>query len=117
MNKINSLLIAIGVIFMMACHSSKKVESNTKLPNWLAEKIVSNENLPNNQSIQKVMQGKYHGEVAYYIISPCCDQLNDLRNVKGELICHPNGGMIKGGDGKCLDFQAEYKGTIIWVRK
>jgi hypothetical protein len=117
MTKINLLLIAFATLFTMACHTLKNEKSATNIPAWLTQKIDANEKLPTNQSIQKILAGKYHGAKSYYIISPCCDQLNNLYDANGELICHPNGGMVKGGDGKCLDFETEFKGVVIWVKK
>jgi len=48
-----------------------------------------------------VWQWDYEGKTYYYVTSDCCDQFNELYDVDGNLICHPDGGYTGKGDGKC----------------
>ena len=45
----------------------------------------------------------------------CCDIGSDVYRADGSMLCHANGGMTGGGDGRCPDFLSERTtGQIIW---
>jgi hypothetical protein len=63
----------------------------------------------------KMWQYTYHGETVYYIPPYCCDQMGVLFNNKCDIICHPDGGLTGGGDGKCTDFfQSRTNEKLVW---
>ena len=57
----------------------------------------------------------YGGQVVYYVPPRCCDIYSDLYNAAGQIICHPDGGLIGKGDGRCPDFESQRTNErIIW---
>ena len=58
---------------------------------------------------------EYKGEVVYFVPPRCCDIWSDVYRADGSILCHANGGITGGGDGRCPDFLSERKsGQIIW---
>lgn len=46
----------------------------------------------------------YHGRYVYYVERPCCDQLNPIYDLKGNLLGYPSGGITGKGDGSFPDW-------------
>jgi hypothetical protein len=60
----------------------------------------------------------YNNQEVYYLMGRCCDIPSKLFNLKGEVICAPDGGITGKGDGKCPDFfEKRTNETLIWEDK
>lgn len=59
------------------------------------------------------------GEKTYYLESAaCCDQYSNLYDDNCNLICHPSGGIVGTGDGKCGELSAKLiNGILVWRDK
>lgn len=71
--------------------------------------------------LSKVYNYNFEGQKYYYFQNGhggCADSFNDLYNEKGELLCHPDGGISGGGDGKCGDYYIGINNALlIWENK
>lgn len=57
----------------------------------------------------------YNGAIVYYIPPRCCDIYSELYDAGGVLLCHPDGGITGGGDGRCTDFLDRRRNEeIVW---
>ena len=107
------LLLSLISIFVLT--SCKKLNVPGDTPSCIKSKIrkIKSEEVRNPPA--KVIEWSYNGEKYYYIPPYCCDIPSELYDKKCNLICHPDGGISGGGDGKCPDFS---KGTltkkVIW---
>jgi len=71
------------------------IKSQTKVETLIEEvKVVTTKGKCN-------YKGK---EVNYKPAERCCDQMGEVRDTSGNIICHPDGGITGKGDGKCPDF-------------
>ena len=77
-------------------------QANT--PGCITEKINEIKSQPVQNPPATVWEYTYKGGKVYYIVAPCCDQLNPLYNSNCNIICHPDGGIANQGDEKCVDF-------------
>jgi len=84
---------------MSACAQSSSIQ--TERPAWLSAKIGEYESGPARQAPIEIWQLMHKGQIAYYFVSPCCDQYNPLFAASGQILCNPSGGFSGGGDGKC----------------
>jgi len=63
-----------------------------------------------------IWQYQYLGATVYYIPRlACCDIMGWLYDVKGKLVCRPDGGVGGSGDGRCPDFfEKRRDGQLLW---
>jgi hypothetical protein len=78
---------------------------STARPQWLQTRIQSILATRKRNPIIRIARYQFEGETVYYESAPCCDQQSILYDVKGKIICHPEGGITGKGDGKCSSFQ------------
>src|SRR5574343_321169 len=71
------------------------------LPEWLVAKLKQFDQMPEREAPIEIWQIQHGGSPAYYFVSPCCDQYNPLYSQQGRVLCHPTGGIVGRGDGKC----------------
>jgi hypothetical protein len=84
-------------------------------PEWLSELIHRLESEPVANPPASIYQYEYKGAVVYYLPPRCCDIPSDLHDKEGRIICHPDGGMMGVGDGRCTDFFDERENEkLIW---
>ncbi len=89
--------------------------TRTYAPQWL-EAIINDflSQPPTNPPIT-ITSWEYNNETVYYIPPYCCDVMSVLYDQRGNVICHPGGGLTGSGDGKCPDFlSSKTNGTTIW---
>lgn len=90
--KVSLLIGILSTIFSVTIATA-----DDRLPQWLENNILSDtENPPLG-----IWQISHHNQIAFYIISPCCDQYNYLYDINGTPLCAPSGGISGAGDGKC----------------
>ena len=86
--------------------------SSSPLPGWLLTKIVQ---FDADHAPLGVWRITHHGQPAYYLLSPCCDQYNPLFSAEGREICNPSGGFTGRGDGICpKPMDPGTKATLVW---
>ena len=83
-----------------------QIESDTThRPAWLEARIAVVLAERKRNPITRILRYQYEGQAVYYISAPCCDQFSEVFDTKGNLICHPDGGITGKGDGKCRYFE------------
>jgi len=114
-----SLVLAVVVTLGSVCFATcgDEATSPDDLP-WLADLIQRLESAPVRNPPASITEYRYRGERVYYVPPACCDIFSDLYDRDGHLICHPEGGIRGGGDGRCSDFAATRSGgRLIWRDK
>ena len=110
MKNILFLLVFVCIGFP-GCSQSTSTDDN---PIWVNVFIAKYKNDPNGNK-PVIWRYEYKGMTVYYIVAPCCDQLNILYDENGKQICAPDGGYSGQGDGHCPDFFQEKKNEkLIW---
>jgi len=117
--------IQIGVdmrkIFLLVCASwlmfftCKKDIELKDIPSCVKSRIDSlAAEAPWNPRAE-VWKYNYNGQTVYYIPPHCCDYPSLLIDENCNLICYPEGGIVGGGYGQCIDFMEKRKdGVRIW---
>jgi hypothetical protein len=94
-----------------SCGSTEKSE----LPLCIQQMIKDYENKPKQNPAATIYQYDYNGQKVYYVVAPCCDQMNMVYDSNCNIFCHPDGGITGRGDGKCTDFNSsKTKEVLIW---
>ncbi len=108
--------IAILVVFFAVAFScSKRTGLPDDIPTCILQKIDQLESEAVRNPPASIWQYEYNGQTVYYEPSYCCDFYSTLYDSKCNIICHPDGGIAGGGDGKCTDFFATRKNEkLIW---
>ncbi|MFD2246746.1 DUF6970 domain-containing protein [Pontibacter ruber] len=92
--------------------------ADQQLAPWLTTLIQQlQEEKPANPPA-KIYRYTYNNQEVYYLTGRCCDIPSKLFNVKGDVLCEPDGGITGKGDGKCPDFfEKRTNETLIWEDK
>ena len=85
----------------------------TWLANWIADLDAGKVEFP-PVSITRYL---WQGETVYYVVKACCGQFSDLLDADGELIGHPDGGIIGRGDGVTVFSPVDGEGEEIWTER
>ena len=80
-----------------------RLDSTTR-PAWLERRIQGLLATRKRNPIIRITRYRYDGETVYYESAPCCDQQSTLYDLKGNVLCHPEGGITGKGDGRCGSF-------------
>lgn len=95
--------------------SSSPTEPSDQRPPWLQQLIANIESEPVTNPPSSILQYRYRGATVYFRTSRCCDVFSDLYDEAGALLCHPDGGITGGGDGRCADFFSSRRDEeLIW---
>ena len=87
----------------------------TARPAWLKARITAVLAERKRNPLTHIYRYQYGGQTVYYITAPCCDQYSEVFDTKGNLVCHPDGGMTGKGDGKCADFEKNKSNEkLVW---
>ena len=108
-------IVLIIICGGLSCDKNIKPNANNEIPlciNTLIEKIKA-EKVRNPPAI--IYQTYYKNQEVFYIPAYCCDVYSELLDQNCNLICHPDGGIIGNGDGRCSDFfNSKQTWKIIW---
>lgn len=100
-------------IFAASCGGKSPVAPETQ--EWLTALIRTLEQQPIANPPLSITRFEYKSEAVYFVPPRCCDVWSDLYRADGTMICHPNGGVTGGGDGRCPDFFEQRKNAqVIW---
>ena len=84
-------------------------------PDWLQKRIQAVLAERKRNPTVHIYQYQYRGQTVYFQSAPCCDQLTYVFDVKGKVLCNPNGGITGKGDGRCADFDKNKTGEkLVW---
>lgn len=107
----SGLAVLIGIALLSGGCEKKK----DPLPECLQEVIDQISKEPVRNPPAEIWKYFYELKEVYYIPPYCCDQMSELLDANCNLICHPDGGITGGGDGKCPGFQTgKNNGVLIW---
>jgi uncharacterized protein DUF6970 len=85
------------------------------VPDWLQALIHELETEPVASPPASIASYDYNGQTVYYLSARCCDIWSNVYSASGRIICHADGGITGGGDGRCLDFlSARRNERLIW---
>jgi hypothetical protein len=112
-------LFTIFILFL-ACgcssfNSTPKSTQKSGNPDWVSKRVTQFQNAPVGNPPQSIWKYEYQGKTVYYIPPQCCDQMSQLYDASGKMVCAPDGGFSGRGDSKCPDFlQVRKNGVLIW---
>lgn len=102
----------LAVALSAAC---APVTSRSDAPEWLTALIQELETQPVANPPAFIARYEYQGQTVYYLPSRCCDIPSNVYSASGIIICHADGGLSGGGDGRCTDFFSTRKDEkIVW---
>lgn len=88
---------------------------STARPLWLRQRIQTILAERKRSPTIRILRYRYDGETAYYETAPCCDQYSTLYDARGQVLCHPEGGLTGKGDGRCGNFnKAKTDEQLVW---
>ena len=98
-----------------AAAASVAESDNTARPAWLDARIAAVLAERKRNPITRIFRYQYGGKNVYYVSAPCCDQYSQVFDVKGTLVCQPDGGITGKGDGQCPDFEKNKSNEkLVW---
>lgn len=94
--------------FVLASLLSMALGCGTTAPEkmaWMRDLIARLESEPSGFAPAEIVEYEYQGRLVYFVpVHRCCDFMSDLHDREGEIVCHPDGGIVGHGDGRCPDF-------------
>jgi hypothetical protein len=110
------VLAVLPFAFLSSCGSAQPTAS--AYPGWLSELIRSLETEPVANPPASIYRYEYDGQAVYYLPPRCCDVPSNLYDTEGNIICHPDGGEMGVGDGRCPDFFDKRENeALVWQDK
>ena len=107
--------VAIALLVANNAFAQIEVKAQSKLPDWLKNRIAKIEATPKFAEATAIWKIKYKKKDAYLFVAPCCDQFSSLYNAAGLALCSPSGGITGRGDGKCPDsITPKTKFVVVW---
>ena len=103
-------LVVSAVLLLAGCGGSPSDVS----PPWLLGLIEEQLSQPLAHPPAQIVRREYETGVYYYVPPRCCDVWSDLYDADGALVCHPDGGITGGGDGRCPDLGALLRAEVVW---
>ena len=96
--------------------SSLHASAQSEIPPLVAQLIAEYKAAGPGKSPGFVWRYRFKGQTVFYVPAQfCCDFLSQLYDTDGKLLCHPDGGLAGGGDGKCPDFFHERSNEeLLW---
>ena len=112
--QIHRQLLVIAVLLAVGCEA-RSPAAPERLPTWLTSLVAQLEAQPVANPPAFIARYEYKGETVYYVPPRCCDIWSTLYSANGTVLCHPDGGIGGGGDGRCPAFLAErINELIVW---
>ena len=83
---------------------------------WMRDLIARLSSDPVGFAPAEIVEYEYQGRLVYFVpVYRCCDFFSDLYDREGTVICHPDGGIVGHGDGRCPDFFARRShARLVW---
>lgn len=103
----------LAILFLESKSCDQKMESS--FPECIQQMISTYQSKPVQNPPAAIYQYDYNNQKCYYVIAPCCDQMNTVYDANCNVLCHPDGGFSGKGDNKCTDFNAaKTNEVLIW---
>ena len=88
---------------------------STARPLWLRQRIQHILAVRKRNPTIRIVRYDYGGQAVYYESAPCCDQNSTVYDTKGNVLCHPEGGLTGKGDGQCANFdKRKANEQLVW---
>jgi len=109
------MLTSAHILSILALSFSQSSEG-VEIPDFLQDIIVSLESERPENAPEEIWQFVLEERTVFYIAPRyCCDLPSILYDATGNVICHPDGGIVGAGDGQCLDFfKLRSDGVRLW---
>jgi hypothetical protein len=96
--------------------------SDRAVPNDLPFCVKSEIRVITDQEVSnppaRIYSYTYNSKKVYFIPQRCCDIPSILLDEDCNVICHPDGGITGGGDGRCRDFfDVRQDEKLVWEDK
>ena len=112
--RLRRLVPLLAVVVALGCQRDPVAPDQP--PDWLLSLIAEFERQPPDYRPPVVASYVYDGAVVYYVAPRCCDVYSDLYTMAGSIVCHPDGGITGGGDGRCPSFFATRRDErVVWT--
>jgi acyl-homoserine-lactone acylase len=96
-------------------HTERVYHPGGETARWLSSLISEIQSAPVANPPVVISKYQFRGNAVYFVPARCCDIASTLYSADGTVLCHPDGGLMGKGDGKCPTFFAERKeGKIVW---
>lgn len=104
----------LSLLSLLGCDHSSPTEPGAS-PAWLQSLIAQIQSEPVTSPPSAIYSYRYRGEPVYLRPSRCCDIRSVLYDTNGAVLCEPDGGIERGGDGRCPDFaNTRTEERLIW---
>jgi hypothetical protein len=130
---ISKLVVAIGVVSLLACGNSRQAAStetnsgstadtpappiSTAVPPCIRRMIDSTQRVEPALQLTEVRRYRYNGATVYLVGAPCCDQFNSLYDSACNYLFAPSGGFTGKGDRSHPDFfTVATEDSLIWKK-
>ncbi len=101
--------------FFCLLFSCSSMKTNTTDLQKLLESYAKSHD---NEKPAQIEKWTVDSAIYYHVFPKGADRYSELYNSDLELICHPEGGMVGTGDGKCPDWAKTVKNKeIIWTNQ
>ena len=111
MYKVNLIIFILILVF--ASGSCRKNEND--IPFCINHIIENYKQQAKKNPPIKIYSYQYGGKKVFYVTSYCCDMWSILYDENCNILCHPDGGFVGNGDGKCSDFfKKRTNEKLIW---
>lgn len=102
MQKLKNLNLFLLVLLLLGC---SKVEVPKGTPRCIKKHIREIEKENKGRQKATVWKWTVNGKEYYFFpVHSCCDKTSTLYDSKCNVVCHPDGGIGGGGDGRCPDW-------------
>ncbi|TPG63016.1 DUF6970 domain-containing protein [Hymenobacter nivis] len=81
------------------------IEDTTARPQWLKARIAETLGHRKQYPVVRIYRYVYNDQTVYWETAPCCDQQSTVYDTRGNVLCHPDGGITGKGDGQCANFE------------
>lgn len=106
------------ILTLFTFSTCKKVDVPDDTPRAIKKIVREFQEQSKTNPPASVVEYSFEGRKVYYVPPRCCDIPSTLFDSKGEVICHPDGGLSGGGDGACPSFFADRsEERLIWKDK
>ena len=113
MKIVSMLFMLSSILLTLACGHPPRADSQN--PEWLTNLIQQQQTQPVANPPASISRYDYNGPIVYFLPQQCCDIPSMVYDAKGNIICHPDGGISGKGDMRCPDFfEKRTNEKLIW---
>jgi hypothetical protein len=102
MKIVSMMFMLASILLAIECGPHPRADSQN--PAWLTKLIQQQESQSVANPPASITRYEYNGQIVYFMPQQCCDIPSMVYDAKGNVICHPDGGISGKGDMRCPDF-------------